>query len=232
MSETNESSTPAPQAGGDDAAKPEAPKPAAAAAAPKPAAPAAAKPAAAAAAKPAKKPAEPLPPPPVLATRRSFLTWGLGAWSIFGLWMAGVGHLFLRFMFPRVLYEPDPKFLAGRKSDFPEVGKVYEEFKEGQGVWLVRLVEGGEDHLVALSTVCTHLGCTPNWLETEGKFKCPCHGSGFYMTGINFEGPAPRPLERYRLFQDAGGNIIVDRGTKFREDLAQWGSPGSFLKMG
>ena len=50
----------------------------------------------------------------------------------------------------------------------------------------------------ALSTVCTHLGCTPNWLPVESKFKCPCHGSGFRMTGIHFEGPAPRPLERFK----------------------------------
>ena len=33
----------------------------------------------------------------------------------------------------------------------------------------------------------TALGCTPNWLEAEFKFKCPCHGSGFYISGINFE---------------------------------------------
>ena len=52
--------------------------------------------------------------------------------------------------------------------------------------------------------VCTHLGCTPNWLEAEQKFKCPCHGSGFYKDGINFEGPAPaaagalRDLDRQR----------------------------------
>ena len=49
------------------------------------------------------------------------------------------------------------------------------------------------------ASVCTHLGCTPNWLEGEQKFKCPCHGSGFYKDGINFEGPAPRPLERYAI---------------------------------
>ena len=47
----------------------------------------------------------------------------------------------------------------------------------------------------ALFTICTHLGCTPNFLSAENKFKCPCHGSGFYKDGINFEGPAPRPLE-------------------------------------
>ncbi len=180
--------------------------------------------------KPAKPP-EPLPVPAQLTSRRSFLEWGIVAWAIFFGWLAGVGHLFLRFMFPRVLYEPDPKFRAGKKSDFPEVGKVYELFKETKAVWLVRLVEEGEDRLVAISTVCTHLGCTPNWLDAEAKFKCPCHGSGFYMTGINFEGPAPRPLERYRMYVDAAGDVIVDRSKKFRDDLNEWGKDESFIKM-
>jgi nitrite reductase/ring-hydroxylating ferredoxin subunit len=45
----------------------------------------------------------------------------------------------------------------------------------------------------ALFTICTHLGCTPNYLSAENKFKCPCHGSGYRLTGVNFEGPAPRP---------------------------------------
>jgi len=159
------------------------------------------------------------------------MTWGTAAWLIFFGWLGGIGHLFLRFMFPRVLYETDPKFMAGKKSDYPELNKVYELFKEKQGTWLVRLVEDGEDHLVALSTVCTHLGCTPNWLEAEGKFKCPCHGSGFYKGGINFEGPAPRPLERFRIYVDATGNIVVDRSRKFRQDLQQWTDSDSFIKM-
>jgi len=176
-------------------------------------------------------PFEPLPPPPILTTRRTFLEWSMAAWMLFFAWFIGIQHLFLRFMFPRVLYEKDPKFRAGIKSDFPEVNKVYEQYKESQAVWIVRVVEGGEDHLVAISTVCTHLGCTPNWLDAENKFKCPCHGSGFYKTGINFEGPAPRPLERYRVFVDTAGDVIVDKSRKFRQDLQQWGEAESFLKM-
>lgn len=179
----------------------------------------------------AKAKAEDLPPPVELTTRRSFLTWGMAAWVIFFGWLGGVAHLCLRFMFPRVLYEKDPKFRVGKKSDFPEVGKVYELYKESQGVWLVRLTEEGEDHLVVLSTVCTHLGCTPNWLEAEAKFKCPCHGSGFYRSGVNFEGPAPRPLERHKIYVDAAGDVIVDKASTFRQDLGQWGAPGSFVKM-
>ena len=61
------------------------------------------------------------------------------------------------------------------------------------------------------STICTHLGCTPNWLEAENKFKCPCHGSGFYMSGINFEGPAPRPLERVTVSLADDGQVLVDK---------------------
>ena len=75
------------------------------------------------------------------------------------------------------------------------MGDVSTRFKDQFAVWIVRT----PTEIYVLSTVCTHLGCTPNWLSGEQKFKCPCHGSGFRKTGINFEGPAPRPLERYRV---------------------------------
>ena len=95
-----------------------------------------------------------------------------------------------------------------------------------KGIWIVR-EEGG---IYALSTTCTHLGCTPNWLQAEGKFKCPCHGSGFYKTGINFEGPAPRPLERYMIGLAADGQIMVDKSRKFQKELGQWNDPDAYLE--
>ena len=82
-----------------------------------------------------------------------------------------------------------------------------------------------------LSTTCTHLGCTPNYLSAEGKFKCPCHGSGFRVTGINFEGPAPRPLERVRVALAEDGQILVDKSRKFQFELGQWIDPDSFLQI-
>ncbi len=173
----------------------------------------------------------PLPPPPQLQTRRTFIEWSFAAWLVFFAWLAGVGHMFLRFMFPNVLYESDPRFVAGKKSDFPEAPKVYENFKQAQAVWIVRLPEEGQDRLVALSTVCTHLGCTPNWLDAEQKYKCPCHGSGYYINGVNFEGPTPRPLERFRIFFDAAGNIVIDKAKKYRQDLGQWNENESFVIM-
>ena len=91
--------------------------------------------------------------------------------------------------------------------------------------WIVRENEG----FYALLATCTHLGCSPNWLSTENKFKCPCHGSGFYPTGINFEGPAPRPLERARIVLADDGQILIDKNVKFQQEKGQWESPGAFL---
>ena len=86
-----------------------------------------------------------------------------------------------------------------------------------------------EDQIVALASVCTHLGCTPNWLEGEQKFKCPCHGSGFYINGINFEGPAPRPLERVGVQLASDGTLEVDKAVKFQEEKGQWEDAKSFV---
>ncbi|MBI4575384.1 MAG: ubiquinol-cytochrome c reductase iron-sulfur subunit [Planctomycetes bacterium] len=128
-----------------------------------------------------------------------------------------------RFLFPNLVYEPPQSFKAGDPSDYA-LG-VDERWKDKYGVWLVR----GDKGFYALSTVCTHLGCTPNYLQNEGKFKCPCHGSGFYLTGVNFEGPAPRPLERFRIVLADDGQIFVDKERKFQSELGQWGDSEAFL---
>jgi len=129
------------------------------------------------------------------------------------------------FMAPKISREPPATFRAGKIGEFGDT-KVYEQHKD-KNVWLVHLPEG---KLIALSTICTHLGCIPNWLQNDAKFKCPCHGSGFYMNGVNFEGPAPRPLERLRLYLE-GDVLMVDKSQKYREELGQWTSPDSYLNV-
>jgi len=125
-------------------------------------------------------------------------------------WIAVVGFLvtnflmFLRFFFPRALFEPSSKFRIGYPSDFG-LG-VDERFKQSHRIWVVR----SPDKLFVVYGKCTHLGCTPNWIESENKFKCPCHGSGYDMEGRNFEGPAPRPLDRAYVELDAEGQVVVD----------------------
>ena len=178
--------------------------------------------------------AVPKPKPAADSTRRgfiavmfgSFLAVGLSSLAIIsGLWSLGLA----RYLFPNILTEPPSKFKVGFPGDFaPDT--VTTKFKAQFGVWLVNAEYEGQRQIVALNTVCTHLGCTPNWLEGEQKFKCPCHGSGFYKDGINFEGPAPRPLERYAIRVADDGQIEVDKGKKFQQEMGQWSSPNCFVK--
>lgn len=133
-----------------------------------------------------------------------------------------------RFMMPNILPEPPSKFKVGPPSDFPS-GTVSTKFKAEHAIWMTHTSYKGQNMIYALSTVCTHLGCTPNWLEGEQKFKCPCHGSGFYPDGINFEGPAPRPLERMGIRLAPDGKLEVDKSVKFQEELGQWSDPNSFF---
>lgn len=143
-----------------------------------------------------------------------------------GLWTLGTA----RFMFPNVLTEPPSKFKAGFPSDYAP-GQVSEKFKAQFGTWVVNGEYQGLQEIYALRTVCTHLGCTPNWLDAEQKFKCPCHGSGFYKDGINFEGPAPRPLERYAIRLGDDGQLEIDRSKTFQEEMGQWTDPACFVPV-
>jgi cytochrome b6-f complex iron-sulfur subunit len=126
------------------------------------------------------------------------------------VWTAVTGFLvtnlvmFARFFFPRALFEPSSRFRIGFPSEFGP--GVDERFKQSHRIWVVRQ----PDKLFVIYGKCTHLGCTPNWIETENKFKCPCHGSGYDMEGRNFEGPAPRPMDRAQVELDAEGQILVD----------------------
>ena len=165
--------------------------------------------------------------------RRSFLSWMTLAWTAFTASMLAAATATGRFMFPNVLFEPPPTFKAGFPSDY-QVGQVDERFKQKYAVWLVRTAYdkwSNSSGIYALSTVCTHLGCTPNWLQAEQKFKCPCHGSGYYITGVNFEGPTPRPLERYAISLADDGQIQVDKSRKFQEEKGEWINPAAFLKL-
>jgi cytochrome b6-f complex iron-sulfur subunit len=163
-----------------------------------------------------------------LLTRRAWM--GL-AWGAFSAASAAALAATGRFMFPNVLNEPPQQFKVGFPTEYG-MG-VDERFKDKYGVWMVRTADDIDQHasgFYVLISVCTHLGCTPNYLSAESKFKCPCHGSGFRLTGVNFEGPAPRPLERARVVLADDGQILVDKGKHYQRELGQWIDPESFLK--
>lgn len=134
----------------------------------------------------------------VIQRRRRFVTAAiLGSLTVNFL-------MFLRFFFPRVLFEPKTRFKIGYPSDFGF--GVDTKFQNQYRIWVVRNTEG----IFVISAICTHLGCTPDWKPGENKFKCPCHGSGYDSEGINFEGPAPRPMDRAHVEVDVDGQIVVD----------------------
>lgn len=159
------------------------------------------------------------PVEPVKLRRR--LIWAL-------LWgFVGVNFLmFLRFFFPRTLFEPKSVFTVGLPVDFG-LG-VETKFQKDYRIWVVRKAE----RLFVIYARCTHLGCTPDWKLSENKFKCPCHGSGYDSDGINFEGPAPRPMDRAKVALSPQGQIVVDVGTLYtceKGKRCQFDDPGAYV---
>lgn len=95
-----------------------------------------------------------------------------------------------------------------------QVGKV-EDFTLGSVTpvqagrfYLVRLENGS---FIALWQKCTHLGCSVPWVESEKQFHCPCHGSLFSTVGEVTGGPAPRPMDYFRV-EIKEGEVFVDTG--------------------
>jgi cytochrome b6-f complex iron-sulfur subunit len=149
-------------------------------------------------------------------------------WTSIGAFLAANFLMFLRFFFPRTLFEPSTIFHIGYPSDF-SLG-VDERFKQLARIWVVREA----DRIFVIYGRCTHLGCTPDWKLNENKFKCPCHGSGYTPEGINFEGPAPRPMDRAHVELDAQGQIVVDTSRLYvliKGVQNQFNDPGAFIPV-
>ena len=141
--------------------------------------------------------------PPVNKMRRR-IVWATVAGSLITFFL-----MFVRFFLPRSILEPSSVFRIGSPNDYA-IG-VDTKWQQQYRIWVTRT----SDRLFVIYARCTHLGCTPDWKASENKFKCPCHGSGYDSEGINFEGPAPRPMDRAKVTLDAEGQIVVDIGTLF-----------------
>jgi len=146
-------------------------------------------------------------------TRRSFLSklsFGIGAI------MASA------FSFPLIIALLDPVTRkTGKKwrkigltSDFDE-GKVkLVTFKNASPYqWSGKIAESAayirreeNNHFVAFSVNCSHLGCPVRWEEAPQLFMCPCHGGVYYKDGSRAAGPPPRGLYQYPL--RIAGNFV------------------------
>ena len=75
---------------------------------------------------------------------------------------------------------------------------------------LVRSEDGG---FLALSLICSHLGCSVLWDKTKNQFICPCHSSAFDKLGNVINSPAPRALDYYPVIIEAG-KVKIDMSQK------------------
>ena len=160
--------------------------------------------------------------PPVNKMRRR-IVWGTVAGSLLTFFL-----MFVRFFLPRSILEPSSTFRIGPPADYA-IG-VDTKWQQQYRIWVTRT----SDRLFVIYARCTHLGCTPDWKASENKFKCPCHGSGYDSEGVNFEGPAPRPMDRAKVSLDAEGQIVVDVGTLFEWPKGEKGhfeDPGAFISV-
>lgn len=61
---------------------------------------------------------------------------------------------------------------------------------------------------LALSKVCTHLGCLVEYEKERNRLICPCHAGVFDLDGNVVSGPPPKPLPKVALRID-GEQIII-----------------------
>ena len=160
--------------------------------------------------------------PPVNKMRRR-IVWATVAGALTTFFL-----MFVRFFLPRSILEPSSIFRIGAPADYA-LG-VDTKWQQQYRIWVTRT----SDRLFVIYARCTHLGCTPDWKASENKFKCPCHGSGYDSEGINFEGPAPRPMDRAKVALDAEGQIVVDVGTLYewpKGEKTEFDDDGAFIRV-
>src|SRR5215469_6782122 len=130
-------------------------------------------------------------------------------WTMVTAFLAAWFLAFFRFFLPRTLFEPNTVFKIGYPSEFA-LG-VDTKFQGKYRIWV---------------------DCTPDWKPSENKFKCPCHGSGYDSEGVNFEGPAPRPMDRAHIELAPDGQVLVDTSKLYswpKGQPSQFNDPGAFL---
>ena len=153
-------------------------------------------------------------------TRREFLYYIWGA-SIVLLTAQAAGAL-IWFLIPRFREgEFGGNFLKAL-TDLPEVNGVPANFADGR-FWLVNLdTNQANDRMylaqdesepivgvAAIYKVCTHLGCIYTWTTSNNRFECPCHGSKYRLDGRRIESPAPRTLDRFKVYAVADDKTTI-----------------------
>jgi Rieske Fe-S protein len=73
---------------------------------------------------------------------------------------------------------------------------------------IIFLVRTGDEHVTALDSTCTHLGCRVSWNAEAQELRCPCHGGMYDRTGRVKAGPPPAPLTPFETRIDEGQVLV------------------------
>ena len=151
-----------------------------------------------------------------VGTRRRFFEWVISAAAgLIGLSLAVpfVGYLISPALKRRTQSWVDvaaaDELSIGTPKQLDYVATVrdgYLETKTQKAVWAVKQSDG---QVTVFSPMCTHLGCGYHWDGAAQKFKCPCHGSVYDVSGRVIAGPAPRPLDALPSKVDNGRLLIL-----------------------
>jgi cytochrome b6-f complex iron-sulfur subunit len=137
--------------------------------------------------------------------RRSFSGLVLGGGIL--AFAAAALYPIIRFIVPPKIAEaPLDNVVAAKVDELQPNSGIIFKFGNKPGL-LVRLPSG--DYR-AFSAVCTHLGCTVQYVPGAGDIWCPCHNGHYDLNGKVISGPPPRPLEEYSVFI-RGGDVVVSR---------------------
>jgi cytochrome b6-f complex iron-sulfur subunit len=123
--------------------------------------------------------------PSIFLSRRQFIFTGIA--SVAAAW---VGALVQSILFP-------PTSAAQTVPiEIPLADLHIGETKQISYAGAPALVMRSQDGVLALSMICTHMGCTVQWRVANRQFYCPCHDGKFDEFGDVVGGPPPLPLER------------------------------------
>jgi Rieske Fe-S protein len=141
----------------------------------------------------------------------------VGVGGIIGLSVIGGGGVFLGS--PALTNRTEGQWIeVGGVDDFSEEGyeRVVLEFPIQDG-WayastkMLAYVRRDGDNVVALSAVCTHLGCNVRFDEERNEFICPCHAGVYDFNGKNIAGPPPHPLAPLPVKVEDGVVLVYNK---------------------
>jgi len=147
-------------------------------------------------------------------------------WTSVAAFLAAWFLAFFRFFLPRTLFEPATSFKIGYPEKYG-LG-VGPKWQQKYRIWVDRT----PDRVFVIYARCTHLGCTPDWKPSENKFKCLCHGSADDSEGVNFEDPAPHPMDRAHVERSPDGQILVNVSRLYqwpKGQASQFNDDGAYL---